>query len=129
MGTCNVSTGIDCNTSEEMCPIFVGDTIPFIFTFTQDDGTPLQTGGMELEFTMKLNEDDANDDPNTLYKKVVFPPPVEPATGIENMTLTSEDTSILISGRKYYYKFKLTNPMEGVPDEVFTLGYGQILVK
>lgn len=121
------STAQDCNAAQDMCPIVAGDTIPFVFTFTQEDGTPLQTGDMFIEFTMKLHPDDANDDEGVLYKKVVFPPPVEPATGIEYMTLTSEDTSVLVPGKSYYYKFKLTNPIDPV-EEVFTLGYGQVMV-
>lgn len=124
--TCTVSN-TECNNDVEMCPIPVGDTVPFVFTFTQEDGTPLPLEGMYLEFTMKLTEDLADDADGVLYKKVTFGPDEVPPTGIEYMTLTSLDTAVLISGKEYHYKFKLTNPMtEPIPDEVFTLGKGMV---
>jgi hypothetical protein len=110
----------ECTIQQNLCPIYRGDTIPFDFTFTQPDDTPLDISNMTLTFTMK---EDPTDTDVVLQESVVFPHNTESTNGKGSLTVPSTSTDTLEPDMSYYYDFQLVNV-----DEVFTIGAGKIKV-
>lgn len=129
-----------CLIEQPICPLYTGDTFPFEFVFVQPDGSPLNISNMTIVLYLYIygeeafpKDEDIPPAPGTRFfsngeamKKVeLFPEDQNSIDGLGFMTLLPEETSQLLPGNKYNYKFKLENSTA----EIFTVGVGQINVK
>ncbi len=113
-----------CQTAQNLCSIFRGDTLPFTFQFNNEDGTPIDISGMTLYFTMKLKKNSPDGEITDLQHSVIFPADTSSQNGQGDMVIPSSETQNLTVDREYYYDFEL---VDGTT--VSTIGYGQIKVE
>ncbi len=113
-----------CQTAQNLCSIFRGDTLPFTFQFNNEDLTPIDISGMTLYFTMKLKKNSPDGEITDLQHSVVFPSDTASQNGQGSMEIPSSETQNLTVDREYYYDFEL---VDGAT--VSTIGYGQIKVE
>jgi hypothetical protein len=105
-----------CTIEQDLCPVTVGDTVPFDFEFTFPDGTPINISGQKLTFMVSVNPDY---DPITITQETIFP--AGSNDGLGSMKVLPETTSKLMRGGCYFFKFVLTDG----PSDIFTVGSGK----
>lgn len=105
-----------CTADQDLCPVTVGDTVPFDFTFTYPDGTAIDISGQKLIFMVSPNPDY---DPLTVTQETTFP--AGSSLGLGGMKVLPETTAKLTQGACYFFKFVLTSG----PTDIFTVGSGK----
>ena len=113
-----------CQTERRLCPIYVGDSIPFTFTFVDTDGKPRAIAGVKIYFTMKLDRNFADGKKGDLQHEVTFGADPDPVTGIGEILVPSSKTKELIPEKEYFYDFKVIDA-----GEPYTFGSGMVYVK
>jgi len=105
-----------CIVDQDLCPVTVGDTVPFDYEFTLPDGSPMDISGMTLVFYVSLNPDY-----NSIVVQQATTFPAGSTDGMGGMKILPETTNKLTRGQCYFFKFVLENG----PEDVFTVGSGK----
>jgi hypothetical protein len=115
---------MSCLEPQNLCSFFRGDTVPFDFSFKDDDDNPIDISGKTLTFTMKKKKNSIDGLDGDLQQSVTFPNDANSIAGIGSMVLLPDVTrNLLISS--YYFDFQLVDG----PDDVSTVGFGSVVVE
>jgi len=111
----------ECNTQQDLCAFYRGDTIPFNFNFKDMNGDPIDITNMTLTFSMK---EDPDDDTFILQESITFPDIQDSRDGIGSMKILPDKTETLEPDVSYYYDFQLKT----TSNDIFTVGAGKVKV-
>lgn len=102
-----------------------GDTKSWSLTF-QKNGSPIDISNMTLYFTLKQDQEAADNDTGVYQASVTFPNDANSQAGLGSILLTSTFTDAIEPGA-YYYDFQLVDSSTS-PSTVTTLAKGTVNV-
>lgn len=97
----------NCDSSNNISPIFRGDSVSFGFEFKDSDEAPINISGMTLFFSMKEQKISADGLAGDLQHKVTFPDSDKSISGIGGMEIPALKTSTLNGDVGYHFDFQL----------------------